>query len=145
MPSDFTPPQEELQRVSGEIAVLRRDFQTALAALGRIEKRLRAAFPNYPSKKPASERVSAADRPASTKSREQLLADFDSLVAATRERGDSGFHWSLGRLPDQEILAMAYELGVASPKKTSVKKARDGIRKRIQESLLLTFEHKKGA
>jgi len=127
-----------------EIGLLRRDFQAAIAALGRMEKRLRAAFPNYPAKKPASGRLSSAERPASTKSRDELLADFDSLVATTRERGESGFESSIASLPEQDVLAMAYELGVASPKKSSVKKARQGIRKRIQESLLLTFEQKKG-
>jgi len=71
-----------------------------------------------------------------------ILADFDSVLAATRQNGDAGFESSIGNFPDQDILALAYELGAASPKKTSVKKARAGIRKRIQESLLLTFQQK---
>jgi hypothetical protein len=143
MNSDFTPPSEELQRLAEEISLLRRDFQAATAALGRIEKRLKAAFPSYPSKKQSSRTSSSEARPQSTKTRDQLLADFDSLAAATKEHGDRGFESFLSALPEQDILAMAYELGVAAPKK-SVKKAREGIRKRIQETLLLNFEHKKG-
>jgi hypothetical protein len=56
---------------------------------------------------------------------------------------DDGFESFLSTLPEQDVIALAHELGVGSSKATSTKKARDGIRKRIQESLLLTFEKKK--
>ena len=144
MPSDFIPPSEELQRLAEEISLLRRDFQTGMATLSRIEKRLKVAFPGYAPKKPTRQQPSSDSRPLSTKSRDDLMTDFDSLIAATKERGDVGFESFLSTLPEQDVIALAHELGVGSPKATSTKRARDGIRKRIQESLLLTFESKKG-
>jgi hypothetical protein len=143
MPSDFTPPSEELQRLAEEISLLRRDLQAGIAALGRIEKRLKATFPAYTPKKQMRQLSSSDTRPLSTKSRDDLMNDFDSLIAVTKERGDVGFESFLSTLPEQDVIALAHELGVGSSKATSTKKARDGIRKRIQESLLLTFEKKK--
>jgi len=145
MPSDFTPPSEELQRLAEEISLLRRDFQAASAALGRIEKRLKATFPAYAPKKETSRHSSSPkSRPQSTKSRDELMANFDSLIAATNEKGDAGFESFISTLPDQDVIALAYELGVGSLKTTSTKKAREGIRKRTEESLLLSFQSKKG-
>lgn len=144
MPNDFTPPSEELQRLAQEISLLRRDFQSGLSALGRMEKRIKAAFPDYaPRKQARLPSVSSESRAASTKTRDQLMADFDLLATATRQRGDAGFESFLSRLPEQDVIALAYELGVGSLKKGSVKKARDGIRKRVQEVLLLNFEAKR--
>jgi hypothetical protein len=143
MPSDFTPPSEELQRLAEEISLLRRDFQAGMAALGRIEKRLKANFPAYaPKKQMRPPSSSSGSRTLSTKSRDDLMTDFDSLIAATKEKGDVGFESFLSALPEEDVIALAYELGVGSPK-TSIKKAREGIRARIQESLLLSFENKK--
>jgi hypothetical protein len=144
MSSDFTPPSEELLRLAEEIGLLRRDFQAAMAALRRIEKRLKATFPAYASKKELSRSPSSPEsRPPST-NREDLMVDFDRLIAAAKEKGDAGFELFISTLPDQDVIALAYELGVGSLKKTSTNKAREGIWKRIQESLLLNFESKKG-
>jgi len=57
-------------------------------------------------------------------------------------RGDAGFESFLSTLPDEDVVALAYELGVSSLKAT-INKAREGIRKRIQESILLSFESRK--
>jgi hypothetical protein len=46
MNNEFTEPSDELKRVVEEINLLRRDLQGTSAALGRIERRLNAAFPN---------------------------------------------------------------------------------------------------
>lgn len=139
MPDDFTPPFEELQRVSNEISLLRRDLQTGLSALTRIEKRLRAAFPNYPSKKEERRDRPRENQAASQKSPDQLNADFDVLISATKERGDEGFEAAVSALSEPDVIALAHELGIGSLKTTSIRKAREGVRKRVQESLLLSF------
>jgi hypothetical protein len=138
MPSDFTPPSEELLRLAEEISLLRRDFQVGMAALGRIEKRLKATFPTYAPKKQTRQPSSSDTRRHSTKSRDDLMTDFDSLISATKERGDVGFESFLSTLPEQDVIAMAYELGVGSPKTTSTKKAREGIRENRSSSALKT-------
>jgi hypothetical protein len=135
MPSDFTPAPEELQRLADEISMLRRDFQTGIASLARIEKRLKLAFDGYVPKKTV--RTSSGSRPASSKSREELMSTFETVLAATRDRGDVGFESAISNLSDEDVVGMAYELGAGS-QKSSVKKAREGVRKRVQESLLLS-------
>jgi len=142
MPSDFTPPSEELQRLADEISLLRRDFQTGIATLGRMEKRLKAAFPAYETKKKSRPQSSEEPRSASGKTPDQLNADFDSLLVATKERGDVGFESAISAFPDEDVIALAHELGIGSLKTTSVRKAREGVRKRVQESLLLSYERK---
>ena len=145
MPSDITPPSEELQRLSEEINLLRRDSQVVIAALGRIEKRLKVTFPAYASKKGATRPPSSPDsRPPSTKNRDALMTDFDRLIEATKEKGDAGFESLLSTLPDQDVIALAYELGVGSLKATGTKKATEGIWKRVQESMLLNSQPKHG-
>ena len=142
MPSDFTPSSEELQRLADEISLLRRDFQTGIGTLSRMEKRLKAAFPSYAPKKQSRPQSSGEPRSASSKSADQLNADFDSLLNATKERGDVGFESAISALPDQDVIALAHELGIGSLKTTGVNKAREGVRKRVQESLLLSSERK---
>ena len=144
MPSDFIPSSEELQRLAEEISLLRRDFQSGMATLSRMEKRLKAAFPTYPAKKPVKAASTSKVGFAPARSREDLLAEFESITDATRQNGDLGFESSLSNLSDQDVLSLAYELGVGSLKTTSLKKAREGIRKRVQESLLLVFENRSG-
>lgn len=144
MLSDFTPPSEELQRLADEISLLRRDFQAGIGALGRMEKRLKAAFPAYAPKKQSCSPSSGEPPSRSGKTPDQLNADFDSLLVATKERGDVGFESAITAFPDQDVIALAHELGIGSLKTTSVKKAREGVRKRVQESLLLSYERKNG-
>jgi hypothetical protein len=141
MSNDFTPPDQVLSRVSEEIALLRRDLQIAMISLSRIEKRLVASFPNYPSKK-VSTQSAGAPRPVSEKSRDQLLQLFDTLVQETKAGGEAGFEMAVGRLKDEDALALAFELGVAGKKKVGTTKAKEGIRKRIQESILLRFNRR---
>jgi len=141
MPSDFIPPSGELQRVAEEISLLRRDFQAAVASLGRMEKRLKASFPAYSPKKPVKKANSGQLQ--SGKTADQLNSDFDSLLVATKEGGDVGFESAISDFPDTDVIALAHQLGIGSLKTTSTKKAREGVRKRVQESLMLSSTRKK--
>lgn len=142
MNSEFPEPSEELKRVAEEISSLRRDLQATSASLARIEKRLKAAFPNYPTKKktPKHEKVA----PASDKTSEELNGIFDSIVAATQEGGDSGFERSVSEIDEAILLAVAIEVGAGSASSLTIPKAKKGIRKRVQESMQLRFQNKKG-
>lgn len=139
MPNDFIPSQEEMQRVADEISLLRRDFQTGIAALSRIEKRLRAAFPAYPAKKAPRPATGGEPPPSPLKTGDELRTDFEALLAATKERGDVGFESTIGAMFERDVIALAHELGIGSLK-TSARKAREGVRKRVQESILLSYE-----
>lgn len=137
MNKEFLQPSEELRQLADGISGLRRDLQTTTLSLSRIERRLKAAFPNYPAKKKAAKGSKAV--PAKNKSTEELNEIFDSLVVATKQEGDAGFDRAASNLQDSDILAVAVEIGVSATNRLTVPKAKKGIRRRVQESLQLQF------
>jgi hypothetical protein len=142
MNNEFTEPSDELKRVAEEIGSLRRELQNTSGSLGRIERRLKASFPNYPAKtkEPKDKRISK--HMISSKSVRELQAIFESLVLRTQENGDSAFAARIEELTDSDIVALAVELGIGSTSKLSRRKAADAIRKRVQEAMQLQFENK---
>jgi hypothetical protein len=142
MNNEFTEPTDELKRVAEEINLLRRDIQTASAALSRIERRLKAAFPNYSSKKKQSKEKKRNDRIHSLKTPQELNAIFEGLVNHTKAGGDSAYSTNISELSTEDIVALAVEVGIGSHSRLSRQKAIDGIRKRIQEAMQLQFEKK---
>ena len=141
MNSEFTEPSEELKRVAEEISSLRRDLQTTSASLGRVEKRLKAIFPNYPTKKKTTKRKKAV--PATNKTQEELKSFYENIVAATQEGGESGFERSVDQIEDAILMAVAIEIGACNASSLTSIKAKKGIWKRVQESILLRFHNKK--
>lgn len=134
MNSEFPQPGEEVRRLASEIEALRGDMQMAFRKLTQMEKRLRSVYPDLP-RRPKG--LPNQQRPQSTKSDAQLQADFQSILKAVEESGPPGFDSVISALPQEDIIALAVELGVAQPKRTSLSKAIDGIRKRVQERRLL--------
>jgi len=142
MNNEFTEPTDELKRVAEEINLLRKDIQTASAALGRIERRLKAAFPNYPSQPKKAKEKKQTGKIISSKKSHELLAISDDLVSRTQGGDDSAFAERMTEFNDEDIVALAVELGMGSRSRLSRQKALDGIRKRVQESLQPQFENK---
>ena len=134
MNSEFPQPGEEVKRLASEIEALRGDMQISFRKLAQMEKRLRSVFPNLP-KKPKALRSQL--RQASGKSDVQLQADFQTILKAVEESGPQGFETAITALPQEDVIALAVELGVGQPKRTSLNKAIDGIRKRVQERRML--------
>ncbi len=134
MNNEFPQPGEEIIRLASEIEALRSDMQVSFRKLAQMEKRLRAVFPNLPKKpKPLPEHA----RQPSAKSEEQLKEDFQRILKAVEETGPKGFDSVIASLPQADVIALAMELGVGQPKRTSLSKAIDGIRKRVQERRML--------
>jgi hypothetical protein len=142
MNNEFTEPNDELKRVAEEINLIRRDIQTASAALGRIERRLKAAFPNYPSKQTQLKEKKKTGKIQSSKTSQELQAIFEGLVTRTQSGGDSAFAALIGEFKDEDIIALAVEVGIGSPSRLSRQKAIDGVRKRVQEAMQLQFENR---
>src|SRR5438876_9711067 len=109
MNSEFPEPSEEVKRLASEIEMLRSDIQVAIKKLGQMEKRLRAVFPNLP-KKPKAIKPEA--RPLSNKSPEQLKEDFQLILRAVEESGPQGFDSMVASLQQEDVIALAIELGV---------------------------------
>lgn len=134
MNDEFPQPGDEIKRLASEIEALRGDMQMAFRKLAQMEKRLRATFPNLPKKpKPIPEQL----RQPSSKSEEQLKEDFQRILKAVEESGPQGFDSVIASLAQEDVIALAVDLGVGQPKQTSLSKALDGIRKRVQERRLL--------
>lgn len=142
MNNEFTEPTNELKRVAEEINLLRRDIQTASAALGRIERRLKAAFPNYPKKQKQPKERKKIERTHSSKTSQELKSIFEDLVTCTQTGGDSAYSARISELSDEDIIALAVEMGIGSHSRQSRQKAMDGVRKRVQEAMQLQFEKK---
>jgi Flp pilus assembly protein TadB len=109
-------------------------MQVAFKKLAQMEKRLRAVFPNLPKKHKATPESA---RQQSTKSEDQLKEDFQRILKAVEESGPQGFDSTLASLPQEDVVALAVELGVGQSKRTSLSKAINGIRKRVQERRML--------
>jgi len=134
MNNEFPQPGEEVKRLASEIEGLRGEMQMSFRKLAQMEKRLRSVFPNLP-KKPKA--LPNQMRPASSKSEAQLQADFQNILKAVEESGPKGFDTAISALPQEDVIALAVELGVGNLKRTSLNKAIEGIRKRVQERRLL--------
>ncbi|MDB6124786.1 MAG: hypothetical protein JWQ71_3779 [Pedosphaera sp.] len=134
MSNEFPQPSEEIKRLTSEIESLRAEMQVSFRKLSQMEKRLRAVFPNLPKKPKATP---GQPRQLSSKSGEQLKEDFQRILQAVEESGPQGFDSTISTLPNEDVLALAVELGVGQPKQTSLSKAVEGIRKRIQERRML--------
>ena len=142
MSKEFTDPTDELKRVAEEINLLRRDIQMASTALGRIERRLKAAFPNYPQKQKQPKEKKKTERPHSSKTPQELKSIFEDLVSRTQTGGDSAYAARISELTDEDIVALAVEIGIGSHSRLSRQKAIDGVRKSVQEAMQLQFEKK---
>jgi hypothetical protein len=138
----ITEPNDELKRVTEEINFLRRDMQAASALLGRIEKRLKAAFPSYPIKQKQPKEKGQRERTHSSKTPQELQAIFEDLVVITHNGGDSAFVAKVSAITDEDIIALSVEVGMGSHSRLSRHKAEVGVRKRVQEALQLQFEKK---
>lgn len=137
MPDDVNNEDSVIKAVADEIAMLRRELQQASASLNRIEKRLRFNFPDYPKAAPRKSERAQGGEVVSTKSRDELLRDFETILNAIKTNGDSGFFGAFARLSDADAAALAFELGAVPSRKAGRKRAEEAIRRRAQESMLL--------
>lgn len=146
MIEEFNKPSDELKIVAEEISLLRNDLHTTLSSLDRIERRLRATFQDYPTKKKiVKEPKNGNSRNSSSKTPQELQAIFNELMDNTEKGGDKLFLSSIEKLSEEDIIALSVELGIGSPSHLSKRKSVEGIRKRIQEAIMLQFKKKEGA
>lgn len=125
----------EVERLASEIELLRNEVRNINSTINRIEKRLKSHFPNYPAKKKAKpiDKKNIQNIP-----RDELMETFNIIVERTRKDGETAFNHEIQKLDKQFLLNLADELGLGSKKSLSIKKAREGIRGRVQESIQLT-------
>lgn len=137
MSNEFARPPDEIIRVAEEINLLRRDLQQVTGALSRIERRLKATFPNYPTRKKVDKAVPRTKPPPSHLTPQKLQELFNDVVAATQSEGDNGFQRRISDIPDSDIIALAVEIGMGTASSLTRNKAISGVRKRVQEAMQL--------
>jgi len=124
---------EEMVRLSEELSQLRSELQAISQSMKKIEKRISFAFPDY--KEIVNRKV--VDK-TDTKNRKELLNIFELLLEESKKKGDIGFSVRIKDYSIETIIALALELGVPGSSKMGINKAVNGIRNRIQESMMLS-------
>lgn len=142
MNNEFNEPPEELKRVAEEISLLRKEIQSASIALGRIERRLKSIFPNYPLVKINSKNSEKSSSTFPLKTDQELQIFFNELVLCTQTGGDSAFADKIEEFGNEDVIALAKEIGITSKNRLSRQKAIVEIRKKVQEALQIQFENR---
>jgi hypothetical protein len=137
MSNEFAKPSDEIIRISEEINLLRRDLQQVAGALSRIERRLKATFPNYPARQKTDRAIPRTKPPPSHLTPQELQQLFNDAVAATQADGDNGFQRRVSDTSDSDIIALAVEIGMGASSSLTRNKAIGGVRKRVQEAIQL--------
>lgn len=132
---EFRSESEELLRVLAELEETKRQVRELATRLGSTEKHLRRVFRVPRPSRPAVKAASAAQ--LGTLGREQLLELFDKLRATHVDAPDGDSERALEALPEPEVRALAWELGITGGRSLSIRKARLAILAKLRESALL--------
>ena len=134
--TDFRTPEQEILKLLDECSEIRRTLQSMSAQVGRMETRVKRAFPAVADK--AQEKARGANQSkTSSLSSEQALAEFDRIVELAKAEAAEAER-ALYAKSAADLFAIAKEIGVSfSKSKPSVKAIREGVFGKIRESMLL--------
>jgi hypothetical protein len=139
--SEFRTPEQEVFRLLEECAELRTMLKTISAQIGRMEKRVKNAFPTVAAQA-RSQKIGSTTTSKATITSEQALAEFDRVVGLAASGANEEAERILASKPAADLLLIAKELGVSFPKsKPSIKGMREAIFGRVRESVLLNRQN----
>jgi hypothetical protein len=130
---DFRSVPEEVQNLLREIEATKDTLKGVSARLASIEKHIRRAF-QVP--KPAK-KVVGLGRPDSTLTREQLLGRFDEIRSRVARDTSADDNTVLDDWSENDVRALARELGASNTKKLSLAKIRAFVMQKVRESVML--------
>lgn len=135
---EFRTPEQEVLKFLEECAEIRLTLKTISSQLGRMEMRVKRAFPAVTEQR--QERKSRTSRSSMASiTPEQALSEFDRIVKMAAAGASQEAERTLEKMAAPDLLLIAKELGVSFPKsKPSVKSAREAIFGKVRESILLT-------
>lgn len=141
---EFRTPEQEVLKLLEECAELRRTLKAISAQVGRMENRVKRAFPAASAQ--AHERKARTSRSSeATITPEQALAEFDRVVGLAASGANEEAERILEAKSAPDLLVIAKELGVTfSKSKPSIKAMRDAIFGKIRESVLLSRHTSRG-
>jgi hypothetical protein len=142
--SEFRTPEEEVLKLLEECAELKTTLKAISAQIGRMEKRVKNAFPTLA--KQARSRKVAGTRPGTASiTPEEALAEFDRIVELAASGDSKQAERILEGKSAPDLRVIAKELGVSFPKsKPTIKAMRDGIFVKVRESILLARHSNRG-
>jgi hypothetical protein len=136
--SEFRTPEQEVLKLLEECAELRRTLKSISAQIGRMESRVKRAFPATAARA-RDRRASDANSGKANLTPEQALAEFDRVVGLAASGASDEAERILEAKSAPDLLAIAKELGVTFPKsKPSIRKMREAIFGKVRESVLLS-------
>jgi hypothetical protein len=139
--SEFRTPEQEVLRLLEECSELRRLLKSISAQVGRMENRLKQAFPGVASQA-HERRIGGTHSSTPSITPEQALAEFDRVVALAAVGANDQAERILEGKSAVDLLVIAKELGIALPKsKPSIRAMREAIFGKVRESVLLTRHH----
>jgi len=134
---EFRTPEQDVLKFLEECAELRQTLKTISAQLGRMEMRMKRAFPAAMEQQ--RERKAGAKRSLASITPEQALSEFDRIVTMAASGASQEAERTLEKMSAPDLLLIAKELGVSFRKsKPSVKATREAIFGKVRESILLT-------
>jgi cell division septum initiation protein DivIVA len=135
---EFRDGEQEVVKLLEECAELRRTLKSISGQLGRIENRVKHAFPAA-TKKVQERKTARANFSASTLSAAEALAEFDKLVALVATGASQDAEQIVDSRSSADLFAIARELGVTFPKsRPSLNDLRTAIFGKVRESVLLS-------
>ena len=140
--NEFRSQQEEVERLLSEIEDTKDVLKKISARLSGIEKHVRRAF-QIP--KPVRERKAPSGKTLSAKSREELMTRFDDVRNLYVESAPWAADRALSETPDDELRAIAKEIGLPDARKSGISQLRAGIMQKVRESSLLGTDSLRGA
>jgi hypothetical protein len=136
--SEFRTPEKEVLKLLEECAELRTTLKAISAQIGRMEKRVKNAFPTVAAQT-RSRGVGRTGSSEATITSEQALAEFDRVVGLAASGANDDAQKILEAKSAADLRVIAKELGVSFPKsKPSIKAMREAIFGKVRESVLLS-------
>jgi hypothetical protein len=142
--SEFRTSEQEVLKLLEECAELRRTLTVISGQLGRMENRVKHAFPKVAAQM-RDRKLCNAHSTESTITANEALAEFDKVVRLAASGANEEAQRLIEGKPAAELFVIAKEVGVTFPKsKPSVATMREAIFGKVRESVLLTRHHVRG-
>lgn len=133
------PKREDVEALAGEMRDLKEVLREVSGKLGRIEKRLRAFFPDsFPQNKTRKEPSSNLRESAPTITAQQALDIYTELVTLARSGQEQEIASRAAKLDIADLALLVRELGAPLGKKPSRTGLTKSLMSRLKESVLLS-------
>ena len=138
----FRTPEQEVEHLADEMRTMKESLRAISSQLARIERRVKNVFPALSSKgrKQGSGPPSHRRQTEGGLSEQEALALYEELVSSARNGKMEALNERLKNLSLDNLRQVCYEIGVSLGKdKPSKSRLSDEIRRRINESIMLTY------